>query len=358
MGQLLNRWNGLTGRSGPLRFVDINLRGIGQVMFQDNPISGLLFLVAIGWGSYASGVPQVAIGGLLAVVVATLTAQWLRVEAAGLGSGLFGYNAFLVGIALPTFLDVSPLLWVYIVIGAAVSVIAMRATANVMGTWGVSALTAPFVLVTWLLLLSVNAFTGIEGGALPSSGLIVPIAPEASDPLRIGDFLSGILTQHLPGLRQGRCTPGPAHPRRSRRQLLGGGGIRPRRGRAIGRGRPPARRGESAHHRRPARLQPGADRDRAGHRALSTGPSGRTLRTARGGVHDPRPGRHDRGHDALRDPDPDRLLRARHLAVRACPIPSGLSRRAVRPSTRPRGACPTWGIEARAWEGEASLVRV
>ncbi len=194
MGQMLNRWEGLTGRSGALRFVDINLRGIGQVMFQDHPLSGLLFLIAIGWGSYTAGTPQIAIGGLLAVVVATLTAQSLRVEEAGLRSGLFGYNAFLVGIALPTFLTVSPLLWVYIVIGAAVSVIAMRATANVMSTWGVSALTAPFVLVTWLLLLSVNAFTGIEGGALPASSLIVPIAPEASDPLRIGDFLSGILT--------------------------------------------------------------------------------------------------------------------------------------------------------------------
>ncbi len=194
MGKLSKGWGGLTGRSGLLRFVDINLRGIGQVMFQDNPLSGLLFLAAIGWGSYAAGAPQVGIGGLLGVVVATLTAQWLRVDSAGRRSGLFGYNAFLVGIALPTFLDVSPLLWVYIVLGAAVSVIAMRATANLMGTWAVSALTAPFVLVTWLLLLSANAFTGIDSGVLPASSLVVPIAPEASDPLQIGDFLAGILT--------------------------------------------------------------------------------------------------------------------------------------------------------------------
>ena len=43
----------VVGRS--LRFVDLNLRGVGQVMFQDNSAqSGLLFFVAIGWGSYAA----------------------------------------------------------------------------------------------------------------------------------------------------------------------------------------------------------------------------------------------------------------------------------------------------------------
>ena len=92
-----------------LRFVDVNLRGIGQVMFQDNPLSGLLFFIAIGWGSFAAGMPQVAIGGVVALVAGTLTAQWLRVDAAGLAAGLYGYNAYLVGLALRTFLAVSPL---------------------------------------------------------------------------------------------------------------------------------------------------------------------------------------------------------------------------------------------------------
>ena len=80
MEKLLAKWERLCASSRLLRFVDINLRGIGQVMFQDNPLTGALFLAAIGWGSYAAGAPRVAIAGLLAVVVATLTAQWLRVD--------------------------------------------------------------------------------------------------------------------------------------------------------------------------------------------------------------------------------------------------------------------------------------
>jgi urea transporter len=194
MKGLLAWWEGRCQSSGILRFVDRNLRGIGQVMFQDNPLSGLLFFVAIGWGSYAAGVPQVAIGGLVAVLAATLMAQWLRVDEAALNAGLYGFNAYLVGLALATFMVSSLQLWVYVVLGGAVSVVVMLAISNVLKTWSVSALTAPFVLVAWLLLLATNAFYGLEGGALPPVGEIVPIDPAAADPMRVGDFVQGIFT--------------------------------------------------------------------------------------------------------------------------------------------------------------------
>jgi urea transporter len=194
MKALLAWWEGLCKSSKFLRFVDVTLRGIGQVMFQDNPLSGLLFFIAIGWGSYAAGVPQVAVGGFVAVVAATLTAYWLRVDKAALNAGLYGFNAYLVGLALATFMAPSTTLWVYVVFGGAVSVVVMLAIANVCKTWSVAALTAPFVLTAWLLLLATNAFSTLDGGALPPVGVIVPIDPAAANPLSIGDFVSGIFT--------------------------------------------------------------------------------------------------------------------------------------------------------------------
>jgi urea transporter len=194
MKGLLAWWEGLCKSSGILRFVDRNLRGIGQVMFQDNPLSGLLFFVAIGWGSYAAGVPQVAIGGFVAVLSATLMAQWLRVEEASINAGLYGFNAYLVGLALATFMAPTLQLWVYCVFGGAVSVVVTLAIANVFKTWNVSALTAPFVLTAWLLLLATNLFSGLDGGALPPVGEIVPIDPAAANPLHVGDFLQGVFT--------------------------------------------------------------------------------------------------------------------------------------------------------------------
>jgi urea transporter len=194
MKGLLAWWEGLAAASKFLRFVDVTLRGIGQVMFQDNPLSGLLFFLAIGWGSYAAGVPQVAVGGFLAVVASTLAAYWLRVDEASLRAGLYGFNAYLVGLALATFMMPSTMMWVYVVFGGAVSVVVMLAIANVFKTWSVPALTAPFVLTAWLLLAATNAFYGLDGGALPPVGEIVPIDPAAADPLRFGDFIGGVFT--------------------------------------------------------------------------------------------------------------------------------------------------------------------
>lgn len=193
MKALLTWWEGCCAASKFLRFVDYNLRGIGQVMFMDNPLSGLLFFVAIGWGSYEAGMPQVAIGGLVAVVAATLAAQWLHVDPADLGAGLYGYNAYLVGLSFGTFLAVSPLWWVYVALGGAVSVVATLGTANVFKTWGVAALTAPFVLTAWLFLLATYVFVAIEGSGLPMAAEIASLDPAAANPLAFGDFVQGAL---------------------------------------------------------------------------------------------------------------------------------------------------------------------
>jgi urea transporter len=175
-----------------MRFVDINLRGTGQVMFQNHPFTGALFIAAIAWGSFAAGAPEVLFGGLLGLVTATLAAMWLRVDAEGLAAGLYGYNGILVGLALATFLAPSLQLWCYVVLGAAVSVVAMLGTANVTRTWRVSALTFPFVLTTWLLLLAAYAFAGLGSETPPFVGELAPLEPAASTPLDLGAFIAGI----------------------------------------------------------------------------------------------------------------------------------------------------------------------
>ncbi len=126
-------------------------------------------------------------------MTATLAALWLRVDKPTLNAGLYGYNGVLVGLALATFITSGPLLWVYVVLGAAVSVVATLGTANALRPLGVAALTFPFVLVTWILLLATYAFSGLAGSGLPSAAVITPVEllPEAS----FGgiDFVKGVL---------------------------------------------------------------------------------------------------------------------------------------------------------------------
>ncbi len=161
MASISESWNSTADSNVVIRFLDVNLRGSGQVMFQNNPLTGLLFIVGIAWGAYVANMPAVAIGAVVGLLVSTTTAYLLRVDNTSLRSGLMGYNGILVGAALPTFLAVDLLLWVYIVIGSAVSTVAFLAVANVFKTWGVAALTFPFVLVTWFLVLAAYAFNSV-----------------------------------------------------------------------------------------------------------------------------------------------------------------------------------------------------
>ena len=188
----MNWWKERSRSSTTLWYADVCLRGIAQVMFQNNPLSGALFLAGIAWASYAANAPRLAIAAVVAVIVATLTAQWLRVDRDALESGLYGYNATLVGLALATFLAPGPLLWAYVVLGAIVSVVAMLAIANAVKPWGVSALTFPFVLTTWLMLLATYGFAGLSGSALPSGSVVGAFQPYPADPLDIAGVIQGV----------------------------------------------------------------------------------------------------------------------------------------------------------------------
>ena len=175
MTTIAQTWERAANSSAFVNFVDMNLRGAGQVMFQDNPLTGLLFLIGIFWGGIASGSMEVTLGCLLGLATSTATAMMVRVDRSALQSGLYGYNGILVGAALATFVTPSPVLWAYLIFGAAISTVVMLAVSEVSKTWEVSALTFPFVLTTLILLLATYYFphTGISRMPHPA----IPVVP-------------------------------------------------------------------------------------------------------------------------------------------------------------------------------------
>jgi len=175
-----NPWTKAVADNSALRFIDTNLRGAGQVIFQNNPLTGLLFLAAICWGAAIAGQPGIGLGAVVALAVATTTAMLLDVDEASLRQGLFGFNGVLVGAAVPTFLATSPAMLVILVIGAAVSTVVMLAVSNVMKTWGTPALTFPFVLTTWFLVLGAYSFGHLPIAAMgPPTLPLLAVAPSA-----------------------------------------------------------------------------------------------------------------------------------------------------------------------------------
>lgn len=145
--------------------------GIGQVMFQQSWLTGLLFLAGIFWGSYANGLPQVAWGALVGAAVSTATGFLMQPHSQDGPDGLYGFNGTLVGCAFPTFLADTWLMWMALVFCAAITPWVRTGFNNVMAPWKVNSLTFPFVFTTWIFLFASWMMKGIH---TYSGGLSTP----------------------------------------------------------------------------------------------------------------------------------------------------------------------------------------
>ncbi len=151
----------------PLVFLDSVLRGIGQVMLQNNSYAGLFFLMGICYNSVLYGFAV-----LVGAAASTATAELLGVARASVRAGLFGFNGSLVAIALLYFLEPNLLAWCYVVLAAACTTVVMAAFLNLLSTWKIPALTAPFVFITMFFVLACARFGRlISTDVLPTAGL-------------------------------------------------------------------------------------------------------------------------------------------------------------------------------------------
>jgi len=158
------------GDSGPLLllgFLDSVLRGVGQVMLQNNSYAGLLFLIGIFYNSVLFGFAV-----LVGTVASTVTAMLLGVKRSHVREGLFGFNGALVAVALLYFLQPDLLAWCYVIIASACTTVVMAALLKVLDTWKVPALTAPFVFTTLCFVLACARFGRLHSThLLPTAGL-------------------------------------------------------------------------------------------------------------------------------------------------------------------------------------------
>ena len=80
-------------------FLDESLRGVGQVVFCNSPVTGAIILSGL-----AVGDPWLATLGALGTVTSTATARAIGLDAGAVSTGLAGYNGCLVGCAFSVFL--------------------------------------------------------------------------------------------------------------------------------------------------------------------------------------------------------------------------------------------------------------
>ncbi len=167
-------WSKRAERMPAVDFVDSCLRGIGQVCFMNNPVTGLAILVAMFVGEVWLG-----FAGALGVVVSTLSAIVIGMDRGAIRAGLFGFNGVLVGAGLSLFLqpDWDVVVMVWIVVGAFFSTILHAALANVfIGAWAVPPFTLAFNFITLIFLIGALNFANGRVG-----DLIAPAAPQVTE---------------------------------------------------------------------------------------------------------------------------------------------------------------------------------
>ncbi len=169
--------------------LDTVLRGIGQVVFQNNALTGLLLLLAIAVNSFVY-----TAAALFGALVSTYTAKLLRIDNRLVRDGLFGFNGALTGIAMVAFTSKETLhgdfpgltVIACTALAAAFSTVVARAIAFIIRNDRVPGLNLPYCLATLLILGALHQFGGADSAPIarslatgaPSTAGFAAYAPE------------------------------------------------------------------------------------------------------------------------------------------------------------------------------------
>jgi urea transporter len=123
----------------PLR---AGFRGIGQVFFQENALTGICFAVGIAVSS-----PLMALGAVIGAAIGTATARLLKFDAAEVSAGLYGFNSTLVGIATFFFFKPGVVSVALLLVGCIVAALVTRLMRRYVPF---PTYTAPFIVTTWV----------------------------------------------------------------------------------------------------------------------------------------------------------------------------------------------------------------
>ncbi len=138
-------------------FATTTLKGIGQIMLQENKWTGLIFLLGLFLANWIYGVAV-----LIATITGTLTAKLFRFPKDEIKSGLYGFSPALVGVGLVVVFKATWFVWLLVLIGGSLAAAIQRFfIAN-----KIPAYTFPFIIVIWCFVFFSNQFFSI-----PSSNL-------------------------------------------------------------------------------------------------------------------------------------------------------------------------------------------
>lgn len=134
--------------------------GFSQVMLQESRLTGLLFMLGIGFNSWLM-LACAVVGSCSSMLAAMLC----RADSADLDRGLYGYNGALIGLAVSFYLPLSLSSVIVLIVCSMLATVMQRLLVTVR----VAPLTGPFVIAGWLALLLAQWFE-LNDTVLPITG--------------------------------------------------------------------------------------------------------------------------------------------------------------------------------------------
>nr|AMD39458.1 urea transporter UT-A2c [Rattus norvegicus] len=155
-GEMKECGEGLKDKSPVFQFLDWVLRGTSQVMFVNNPLSGILIVL----GLFVQN-PWWAISGCLGTIMSTLTALILSQDKSAIAAGLHGYNGVLVGLLMAVFSDKGNYYWwllLPVIVMSMTCPILSSALSTVFSKWDLPVFTLPFNIAVTLYLAATGHY--------------------------------------------------------------------------------------------------------------------------------------------------------------------------------------------------------
>uniref|UniRef100_A0A3Q3FHN7 Solute carrier family 14 member 2 n=1 Tax=Labrus bergylta TaxID=56723 RepID=A0A3Q3FHN7_9LABR len=139
-----------------LQLLDWVLRGAAQVMFVNNPLSGLIIFGGLILQNY-----WWALNGFVGTLFATISALILQQNRGAIAAGLYGYNGILVGLLMAVFSNAGNWYWWLLLPNIFMSMmcpIVSSALASINSRWDLPVFTLPFNILVCLHMVATGHY--------------------------------------------------------------------------------------------------------------------------------------------------------------------------------------------------------
>lgn len=127
-----------------------------QVFFSDNHWFALL----LGVSTFVD--PYIGVSGLICVLFAVILAKLLGFNPSLIRNGTYTYNVLLVGLAIGFYFSFNPAFFVILLLASFLTLMVSAWLASSLGAKGIPFLSLPFIVGTWVILLSTRTFQTVK----------------------------------------------------------------------------------------------------------------------------------------------------------------------------------------------------